>query len=523
MMNININFLHNNILLCSRGVVSSLQYNRLQLSSQILDRIRCNYRYDIRHYNSDASLVLNNFNELKKLQLNIQLNRFDKQTGISDLEMINKRYYNKVGIGLSTSLLMRNNYLKLTHSNSLNSVNMSTLDNNNYNNNRDNKLILDNMDNKDNKVIIDINEEDRNKELSNLFKFLDDFNIDASDRKKLEDILILVGQLLSVSKLGLTKRAANVLKSILMNEFKGIGLNNSKINDIFIYVNKLSEDIIKGRMINYKNIMLISDLLKGQNKDMLGKNELFILELINIASVKNVILDNSILQEIMDILNILDNYNYDDINKQIEHKMKDLILDFQNLISKKSYKVRRKGKYINKPYTLNIYSKTLNTFIKIFMNSCKVISVNYLKNKSEEIIKMLPKQFKNISKIINILHIKNVEILTMRFDKLNYNRESMKIVNTIRDLKINILKDNVHIDSIIILQEILELMNSKFNINKNNHVNNNVNIVNRMEKYEFNMNNPLTVILSKIIDDDRLDIVSKQVAMEKASLTYDLN
>jgi len=70
-----------------------------------------------------------------------------------------------------------------------------------------------------------------------------------------------------------------------MNEFKGIGLNNSKINDIFIYVNKLSEDIIKGRMINYKNIMLISDLLKGQNKDMLGKNELFILELINIASV----------------------------------------------------------------------------------------------------------------------------------------------------------------------------------------------------------------------------------------------
>jgi len=209
MMNINKTFLHNNILLCSRGVVSSLQYTRLHLSSQILDRIRCNYRYDIRHYNSDARLVLNNFNELKKLQLNIQLNRFDKHTGISDLEMINKRNYNKVGIGLSNSLLMRNNYLKLTHSNSLNSVNMSTLDNNNYNNNRDNKLILDNMDNKDNKVIIDINEEDRNKELSNLFKFLDDFNIDASDRKKLEDILILVGQLLSVSKLGLTKVLEN--------------------------------------------------------------------------------------------------------------------------------------------------------------------------------------------------------------------------------------------------------------------------------------------------------------------------
>jgi hypothetical protein len=47
--------------------------------------------------------------------------------------------------------------------------------------------------------------------------------------------------------------------------------------------------------------------------------------------------------------------------------------------------------------------------------------------------------------------------------------------------------------------------------------------LNRMNKFDLDNNNPLSIILKKILFDNEMSIDQKQLAIEKATLEYDRN
>jgi len=300
-----------------------------------------------------------------------------------------------------------------------------------------------------------IDDKFRSEELVSLFNFLDEFNVGAEDRKRLEDLILIVGQLLSISKLGITKKGVMELKGNVIDLFDSIGLKSEILYNILKYIDKVSEECSKSRLINYTSNNIKSKLVKEYNnnnknmveKYMINDNEEFLLKLIEIAARRNVVLSDSKLQEIIEILNLLGSYNYDDITRIIEGLMNKLMIDFNDIVSQVKKESYRKRKLIVKNMTIDNYTKELDSNFDAFLIKAKEISVNYFTDKSKNLIELLtlpppdnkknllhlPNKYNSIFSVIINLHHRNIERLTKKFDKLlNYNRESMKLVKLIR-------------------------------------------------------------------------------------------
>jgi len=250
----------------------------------------------------------------------------------------------------------------------------------------------------------------RSEELLSLFNFLDEFNVGSEDRKRLEDLILIVGQLLSISKLGITKKGVIELKGKVLDLFDSIGFKSEILYNILKYIDKVSEECSKSRLINYTTKNIKSKLVKEYNnnnkntveKYMINDNEEFLLKLIEIAARRKVVLSDSKLQDIIEILNLLGSYNYHDnyITRIIEGLRNKLMamIDFNDIISqvkKESYR-KRKRKLIVKTMTIDNYTKELDSNLDAFLIKVKEISVNYFMDKYKNLIELLPDNLINI-------------------------------------------------------------------------------------------------------------------------------
>lgn len=109
--------------------------------------------------------------------------------------------------------------------------------------------------------------------------------------------------------------------------------------------------------------------------------------------------------------------------------------------------------------------------------------------------------------------------MTKKFDKLlDYNKQSMSLVNFTKNIDIVQIKNNIKLDSIFQLKDIMDKIDKEYPLE---NINNNDNIkLGKIEKYTLK-NNPLTTIIDEIIHDEKLDLQQKQLAIEKALLHYD--
>jgi hypothetical protein len=361
----------------------------------------------------------------------------------------------------------------------------------------------------------------RSEELSKLFGFLDGFNVQIEDRKRLEDLILVVGQLLSISKFGITKRGVAELGRNVIDLFGSIGLKEEIINNIFKHIEKVSEESSKERL--NKSILVV----KGYNKNKghqiykINENEEFILKLIEIADRRKVVLSDSKIAQIIEILNLIGSYNYDDLTKNVELLINKLLNDFKEIVGMEKREFYRKRKVIVRDMTIERYSKDLDSNLSAFYIKCREISVNFFTNYSKNLIELMDERYTVIFDGIVNMHNQNIERLTKKFDKLlDYNKESMKLVSSIKkEGKLNI-KKNIKLDSIIQLKEIMDKIDKEYPLDNKQY---NVNTKSgKIEKYNLD-NNPLTMIIEEIINDGKLDLVKKQLAIEKALIHYDFN
>jgi hypothetical protein len=382
--------------------------------------------------------------------------------------------------------------------------------------NKDKNLNIENY-----KLFID--DKFRTEELSKLFGFLDEFNAGNEDRKRLEDLILIVGQLLSISKFGVTKKGVIKLSRNVIGLFESIGLKEEIVNNIFKYIDKVSEESTKGRLIQSIKVV------KGYNNKNINKvenykindNEEVILKLIEIADRRKVILSDSKIAEIIEILNLIGTYNYDDLTKNVELLINTLINDFNEIVSQDKREFYRKRKLIVREMTHERYSKELEDSLEAFYIKCRQISVNFFTNYSKELIELMDKRYIVIFDVIINMHNQNIDRLTKKFDKLlDYNKQSMSLVNFTKNIDIVQIKNNIKLDSIFQLKDIMDKIDKEYPLE---NINNNDNIkLGKIEKYTLK-NNPLTTIIDEIIHDEKLNLQQKQLAIEKALLHYDLN
>jgi|SRR5229473_307744 len=357
-------------------------------------------------------------------------------------------------------------------------------------------------------------------ELFILLNNLEDFDISKDDLNNLEEFILTIGELLSVSKLGVTKRGVIELKRNLGIEFKKLGVKVKDIESIVNYISNISElnNIVKD--INVKDIN-VKDFNSGDKKilDGNGKGEQLLLKLIEIASNKNVNLDDKLLEELIDLFNLLGSYNYSTLNNIIDIKMNKLILVFKNLISIDKREIYRKRKMKIQHLNISHYTKVLNSYLKSFINECKIESVNYFMKRANIINELLPHKFKPLQSVISKLYDKNIDMLSRRILNLEYSKNSMKDLVKIKEDVIRKFKDNVNLDGIRNMDILIKSIND--NLRLSNHGIHNY--FNRLNKFDIVDSNHLVNILKNIIDDDTLELNERQLMIENATLEYDLN
>jgi len=138
-------------------------------------------------------------------------------------------------------------------------------------------------------------------------------------------------------------------------------------------------------------------VVKGYNNKNINKvenykindNEEVILKLIEIADRRKVIFilsdSKSKIAEIIEILNLIGTYNYDDLTKNVELLINTLINDFNEIVSQDKREFYRKRKLIVREMTHERYSKELEDSLEAFYIKCRQISVNFFTNYSKEL------------------------------------------------------------------------------------------------------------------------------------------
>jgi hypothetical protein len=347
--------------------------------------------------------------------------------------------------------------------------------------------------------------------LNDLFKILKYFNVNENDLKNLKNLFEIIGILLSFSKFGVTKKWNIELKNRLNIEFKKLGLKEKDINNIFNYILYISDFNSRLRDDNGKdmNIFMLKNIDNG--------NE-FILKLIELGASRDVILDDILLKDLTELLNLLGSYNYEELNKIIENRMNDLIVSFKNTVIIDKIEERKKRKIKIKKLNVTHYKKYLNLDLKIFINKCKIDSVNFFMNQANEVIELLPLSFKPIENVLSKLYNKNIDMLTNKLNKLEYNINSMKDVLEIKDMERRNFKKKMNLDGIRNMEMIIKSINEKITLSKDNEAD----YLNRINKFDHEIENPLIDIITTIINDLTLDLNVKQLMIEKATLEYDL-
>jgi hypothetical protein len=348
-------------------------------------------------------------------------------------------------------------------------------------------------------------------DFAEIFNKLENINIDKEELNNIEEVLNIIGRLLGISKYGITRKGNSVLLSSLRSELRSIGLAKRDIDKIISSILMWSK----------------SDLIFEVNKDNLkvklnGIDEDFVLKLIEISSRRKVILNNNDISELMVIINRISFYNDEDLNKIIIDKMNKLMLLFEKIVNSTKREFYKKRKLVVRDMSVERYTKDLNDELKFFNKRSKLDTIKYFMNKLDDISELLPSKFVVVRSIISERYNKNIDKLTSPVYSLQYDRKSMDNVNIIRELEVEKFKKDVKLDSITKLELIGELINDK-GINLIESSNGKKMYIDRINKFDSDFINPLSNIIYNILNDNKLTLNEKQLAIEKTSLNYDLN
>jgi len=334
---------------------------------------------------------------------------------------------------------------------------------------------------------------------------LEIINIDKEELNKIEEVLNIIGRLLSITKYGITKKGHSVLLLNLRKELRNIGLTNIDINKIISTILMKAED---------------SWNLEKDNLEinLNGIEENFVLRLIELSSRRKVKLDNDKLEELMEFIKLISYYNDEGLNKIIIERMNDLKLSFEETVNLTKREFYRKRKLIVRDLTVERYSKYLNEHLKYFNKHSKLDTVKYFMNKLDGITELMNSKFEVVRSIISDLYKSNIDKLISTVNLLQYDRVSMEGVNIVREWELNKFHGNVKLAGIKNLDKIAQWINTKqINILPDS------NRINRMDKFDSDIINPLSVIILNILDDNTLTLEEKQLSIERATLNYDLN
>jgi len=445
-------------------------------------------------------------------------------------------FFNKIQTNINDINHIMGNKISRENVRTLMNTNSNSNSNSNFNSN------LTNIEDTNNNFNLDVktkyNKNDNNLDVKNnfvhLLNVLDMLKLNKDLLSELEDYLKLIGHFFTISKYGLSKKDHLKMVNVIKKEFKDLGLKSININSIL-------DDVLNNENNSKLNLNKINESLSNANIEWSGARldnnigmkfaEDLILELIGLASRRDVNLDDDLLKIFKELIIMIYNFNDIDLIKLIENLSNDLRESFKDLINIESREIYRKRKLKRIQISSAAYNKDLNLYIKLFNKKCRSGLMKSITNLSNILLEQLPFKFKGIKGILHYAYAKNMEYLNNELTELNYDRISMNRVKKLKELdNSNMLnKIKYNLEGIKNMKIIFEDIKNKFMVNENGHGEINSELIdgksklNRMNKFDLEDNNPLSFTIRKILNDIEMSLDQKQISIEKATLEYDRN
>jgi len=147
---------------------------------------------------------------------------------------------------------------------------------------------------------------------------------------------------------------------------------------------------------------------------------------------------------------------------------------------------------------------------------------------SNKLLHQLPFKFKEIRIIIKYAYERNIEYLNSQLIELDYDRNSMRRIKKIKesDRTSKLVKNNL--EGIKNMGELLEDIKKGFLVDLelsglSEEFNKVDSKISRMDKFNLENTNPLSVIIREILANTNMSVEQKQLTIEKATLEYDRN
>jgi hypothetical protein len=249
------------------------------------------------------------------------------------------------------------------------------------------------------------------------------------------------------------------------------------------------------------------------------------LDLIGFADKRDVILDEELLIALKDIYVMVFTFNNNDLIRLIERFASDLKKSFTDLVNSDFSEVTRRKKLKRVQMTHELYTKELNLYIKFFNNKCRTELMKSITNLANKLLQSLPFKFKVIKNIINFAYEKNIEYLNTELVELNYDRNSMKRIKKIKESDRTSLLVKNNLEGIKNMGELLDDIKKGFLVDRelSDKFNKVDSQISRMDKFNLENSNPLSVIIREILGNTNMSVEQKQLTIEKATLEYDRN
>ena len=331
-------------------------------------------------------------------------------------------------------------------------------------------------------------------------EILNNANLDKNTIIELDNTLIRLVTLLEIIKGDVNVEEVNKIKKEIYSEVKNLGIDTIKVKKLFKeYVNSFDNLARNEREINEINNYMneINSIIQSKKVDIASKVKNKLIRFLRVSNnIKGLENDRKEMTE-----SILAGLRKDVKIETVEKGRKGRI--------KKAAPSDYKG----------YFSVTILSSIESFRDKLIKFVLNNLHSNFYEIINDM-----NVLKEVLLKNYKiNINELILKTYKLNYEKPSMgKVINR-KIMEGRKLLESFGPEKITQLETVINIIKgNKNNVINHNHVDNQGLIINRrMEK--FKIEGPLMEKIDQIIQESTINSYTKQIAIEKVALEYDLN
>ena len=318
---------------------------------------------------------------------------------------------------------------------------------------------------------------------------------------------MLIMKALSILKNDSTKLEVKRIEKRLYNDLYLLGISSDKINSL-INVYKNSTGFSGSTSAAYTNE------IEG------GKYKTMVIEYVNrvLRIVKEQDIPSKYFDHLTNILLQVSTVEDKMLKKNIDSIKQGLIVELNDNLStktKKSYS-QKKGSFVIKNKSLSDYKGSSKAAILNAIHELKELSISNLNLNSLDQLNKIRGNVKTLNKLLGELYDKKINTILSKLENVNYNKESMTNVVTIREYLIEYLITNYKYEFIADLSVISSVIESKVDCAE--QVKGKVNRMNVLD-----IDSGFYGKVNQILKTADLNLELKQITIERLILNNDLN